>query len=86
MLCLVENEKPVRDGAPADVAERLDLDQSRLEEGIVAAFAPGSGKCSVPPFARTGLLLPFGIALLGREDELEGVVDRLQPGIELFLK
>ena len=97
LLGFVEDEEAVRDGAAADVAEGLDLKESPLDEllvrlqrgladtitvlrlldGLFFLFLPLGG------VGCTGAFVPLWVK--GKE-HLEGVVDRLEPRVELFVQ
>ena len=97
LLGLVQDEEAVRDGAAADVAEGLDLEKSPLDELLVGLER---GCLCAPSILRLLdglflLLLPLGgvrstrpfvpLRMDGKE-HLEGIVDRLEPGVEFFVQ
>ena len=97
LLGLVEDEEAVRDRSAADVAEGLDLEESALDELLVRLEW-----CLASPVAVILLLdgLFFLLLALGGvgsprafvplrmegKEYLEGVVDRLEPGVELLVE
>ena len=96
MLGLVEDEKAVGDGAASDVAEGLDLEEAALHQLFVGLerFLLLAGCRRILLLCRLFLLLfslggvpavLSGVGIGGKED-LEGVVDGLEPGVELLLE
>ena len=89
---LVEDEEAVRNGSPADVAEGLDLEEAPLNElfiGFEGFLLAGAGRlllllCLLLLLAFRSVLA-MGSLVKGHQD-FEGVVDRLEPGVEFFLK
>ncbi len=85
LLGFVEDEEAVGDGAAADVAEGFDFEEALFDEGVVG-FGGGveveGGRVFFVLFAAgTGL----GRAE-GSHDDVEGVVDGLEPGAEFFVE
>ncbi len=86
LLRFIEHKETIRDGAPADVTQRLDLDDALLDEVIV-----GRGGC--PGFRLGERTRPlFFLAAGGRgfgggaHEQVQRVIDRLQPRPHLFLQ
>lgn len=79
LLGFVEDEKAVRDGASADVGEGFDFDDSLIDESVVGFLVRGF------VFALVAFAF-WTLGGLGVHEEIEGVVDRLQPGAHFFLE
>src|SRR5690606_24577194 len=87
LLGFVDNKKEIRNGACADGAGGLGCHEIRVQDRIVGHVSNGGGKRIVAGFAGSGRLFALGGAcLFGGEDEFEGVVDRLEPRVELLFE
>ena len=96
LLGFVEDEEAVRNGATSDVAESLDFKHSTLDElfvGLERLLAGGGcflllGGFALLLFALRGVLTVRAFWLVGmkRHEDFKGVVDRLKPGMELFVE
>ena len=80
MLGLVEDEKAVGDGASADVGEGFHFDNALFDELVVGLAAGLGGGLGFALFA----LGAFGGG--GDHEEVEGIVDGLEPGAHFLFQ
>ncbi len=97
LLGFVEDEEAVRDGAAADIAEGLDLKESTLDElfvGFERRALPSPGILLLLNGLFFLLLSLGGVRCTGAfvslwvkgKEHLEGIVDRLKPGMEFLVQ
>ncbi len=95
LLGLVEDKEAVGNGAASDVAESFDLEESSLDELLVGfeRFLAGCRgfllcRLALLLFPLGGMLSVWSLRFVGmkRHEHLKGVVDRLEPGMELFVQ
>ena len=91
LLGLVEHEEAVRNRAAANVAERLDFEQTSLNELLVGFH----DRMMLPrmlhgrrvfPAVRIRTTFPTALRLLKRQKHLASIVNGLQPGVHFFIQ